>query len=107
MQNGPGNELQPISVSAPARDIGTITEEAVRNVIRGITLLLVALDKEGSTGSYIGYGTETEVVYEGDTLGRHADGALGEHDVVIDKGRAMGYLDEDILVGHHAAGLGT
>lgn len=27
MQNGPRNELQPISASAPARDIGTITEE--------------------------------------------------------------------------------
>lgn len=27
MQNGPGNKLQPISASAPARDIGTITEE--------------------------------------------------------------------------------
>ena len=29
---------------------------AVRNVIRGISLLLVALDEESRTGAYVGYG---------------------------------------------------
>ena len=79
----------------------------MRDVIGSIPLFLIALDEESRSGTHVGERTEAEVVDEGHTFGRHAEGAFRQKDVVVDESRAVRHLHEYVLICHHAAGFGA
>ena len=75
---------------------------AVRDVVRRVALAQLSVDDAVASAADCGEGAADQVMYHRDALGSHAQGHIGEQEVVIDQGGAVADLDEDILT-HHAA----
>ena len=75
---------------------------AMRHVIRRVALTQLALHHVIATAAHGSKGAANQIVNHCNALRRHAKGYVRKQKVIVDQGRAMSNLDENVLT-HHAA----